>query len=182
MEGNDSVDGTVFCYVNGAGDAGSGHPMTGILVDSSTNNVLIGPTVNVSGCAGGTIVGGAQIGQFLSAAVFGASLTSGTPLAITSVTLPAGQYECFGQLYTHPAGGATQSLVQVAVSASSAFIPTSPGTASNGATSQTGSAGLLAGPGVFVNSSSTTVYANAEALFSVGTLTADALVGCVKIK
>ena len=181
-QGNDSVDGTVFCYVNGAGDSGSSSPMGGILVDSPTNNVLIGPSVNVSRCVGATIVGGAQIGQFLSAAVSGTSLTSGTPVAMTSLTLPAGQYECFGQLYTHPAGGATQSLVQMTVSASSAAIAASPGTASNGAASQTGAAGLLAGPEVFVNTGSTTVYANAEAVFSAGTLTADALVGCVKIK
>ena len=168
----------MFCYVNGAGDSGSGHPMAGILIDGTSNNVRVGPGTNLGGCAGGTVVGGAQLGQVLTATAFGVSLTSATPAALTSLSLPPGTYGCGGSVYTHPSG-ATQTLASAAVNATSATIPTSPGTAVDGS-SQTVSKGLTLGVGVFNVTTPITVYANAAVTFSGGTLTADGSLACTR--
>lgn len=101
------------------------------------------------------------------------TLTTATPLNVTSISLVAGRYNISGNVCNHPTAGTTTTALQAGISLVTAAIPTPPNT--NGYSSSYASVSgaldqcLTVGPYPLSLSSTTTVYLTAESTFSGGT-------------
>jgi hypothetical protein len=159
---------------------------------SDTNIQLLMAGKGNSGAAvqgatnGGTAPVG-YIGQVVSydAPSPGSSLTSGTPLNVTSGSIPAGAWQCYGNIQVAPAG--TTSVGQFAgwLSTASATTPTALETAGyfkrvTVASSAGAIEGSNTGPVFFNFTSSTTVYLTTSVNFSTSTATAYGRLDCVR--
>ena len=109
------------------------------LTQLSSLFALAGANANITSLTGltGGIVGTATndsaavgyIGEFLSSVVLTASavpITTITATNITSVSLTAGDWDVWGTMWTKPAAGTITTTAAVAVSQTSATLPTTP--------------------------------------------------------
>lgn len=150
--------------------------ITGNLTPSQTNGI-IGTTTNNSPVAG-------SVGELVSSSIpIGSAvpLTTGTVTNVTSISLTAGDWDVWGNVWTAPSGSTSQTLVTGAISQASATLPTVP---AGGAVAQfpyTAVAGI--GVGMFVGqisvrlASTTTIYLVTAVSFSGSTNAAYGFIG-----
>ena len=127
------------------------------------------------------------VGQVVSSDVAspGSSITSGTIANVTSASIPAGNWMCYGNIQLTPAG--TTSVGQFAgwISTTSAAVPTALETAGYfKRVTAASAAGLVegnnTGPVFYSFTTSTTVYLSTVATFSTSTATAYGSLNCVR--
>lgn len=129
---------------------------------SSTSGV-IGTTTNDSAAAG-------SVGEFVTSVVAGTAATSGAATDITTISLTAGDWDVWGNIFTNPAVGTTQSRVSCGISTTSATLPTQYSIIGTPLTA-TVPCGQIA-PNIRLSlSGTTTVYLVALVTYAVSTLT-----------
>lgn len=148
---------------------------------ATTAFVTTSPTINqpnLVGVTNGSSAPAGSIGQPITSNVpsgSAVSLTSNTPVNITSLPLTAGDWDVWGNCWTNPAGSTIQVLTICAISTASGAFPASPGAGGMTqlpATLSTGSAiGIPAGTAMFNVASTTTVYLVMMSQFSTSTNT-----------
>lgn len=128
-----------------------------------------------TGCTGRYIFSNIAVGSAVA-------LTSTVAANVTSISLPAGEWECSGGVTTNPAGGAVETVVQGWIGTVSATLPTKPNAGMVGSIVHTGIANLgltlPTGSGHISLGATTTVYLEAEAVFTPGTDAAYGFIGC----
>jgi hypothetical protein len=109
----------------------------------------------------------------------GVSLTSTVAANITSVSLPPGDWDCYGYVQDKPAGGTTSTLFTAGISLTTATQPAL-GFAQSGASISAGIVTALAVPTtrVVVTSGNTSVFLVATSTFAVSTKTAGGALSC----
>lgn len=130
-----------------------------------------------------------NIGEFISSSIplgSAVNLTSATAQDITSVTLTAGDWDCWGNLAFHPGASTVTTLLQGWINTTSATAPTHP----NGGgefRSASGSGGFLTTSDAYVYpvgfmrlslASTTTVYLSVQTSFTTSTLSGYGFLGC----
>jgi len=148
----------------------------------TTLGVSVGTTTNDNAAAG-------NIGEFISSSIplgSAVNLTSASAQDITSVTLTAGDWDCWGNLAFHPAASTVTLLLQGWISTTSATAPTHP----NGGAefrNAAGSGGFLSTSDAYVYpvgfmrlslASTTTVYLSVTSSFTTSTLVGYGFLGC----
>ena len=193
-----TIDGTSVAKLivsnNSALNVGGTEQRYGIVVSpAATSSIVSGNTAasNTAGCSltdasivygnSGTGCGGRNINSIVlvGSAV---ALTTATAANVTSVSLPAGDWTCNGNVNFYPAGGTTISSIVGWIGTTSATIPTRP---NSGAFTEL-TANLIAGGNqtipvgqiTFTIGSTTTVYLEAYTTFGVSTMTAGGFIGC----
>lgn len=122
-----------------------------------------------AGIVGTTAADNAQAGsdgEFASNTTSGTAITSGTTVNATSVSLTAGDWNCWGQALYVPSAGAVVADLAAGITTTSATLPASPDTTYLGVTLATGGTGTTSMNPMIkrINvSSTTTVYLVAEA-------------------
>jgi hypothetical protein len=129
-----------------------------------------GTTTNDNAAAGH--VGEIQSSVVLVGGVI--ALTTATPANVTSMSLTAGDWEVFGEVWFNPAGTTVASQQIAAISTTSATLPTTPSTASSmtkhSGTAATGIGDVLpVGPCRLSLATTTTVYLVAQSTFVTST-------------
>jgi hypothetical protein len=149
---------------------------TGSIQPSSTGGI-VGTTLADAANAG-------SVGQVVSSNVAvgsAISLTSGTAANITSISLPAGDWDVWGTVATNPAGTTTQSFTQASISTVSATIQTSPNGGGTAIYPYTVAGGnpvtVPAGTRQINVSTTTTVYLVINSTFATSTNTAYGFIG-----
>ncbi|MBP9727278.1 MAG: hypothetical protein KBD83_07440 [Gammaproteobacteria bacterium] len=138
---------------------------------SPSTQGIVGTTTNNNAAAG-------YVGEFVSSVVLvgsAVSLTSGVTSAITSISLTAGDWDCWCEFWTNAAGATIISRVASTVYTTSAAFPGVPSTDSS--TSQANYTSAVASLNfIFANgiaryslASTTTIYLNANVTFSAST-------------
>jgi len=133
---------------------------------------IIGTTTNNNANSG-------SVGEVLSAVVLvgsAVSMTNATPVNIASLPITAGDWDVWAEFWTNPAGTTTTSRVQVAVSATSATLPTVP--AAGTARTNIGGVSVPAGEAMVASTSqarvslsgTTAYYLVAQTSFAVSTM------------
>jgi hypothetical protein len=165
---------------------------TSTITPSSTAGI-VGTTTNDNANAGsiGELIcaqvtnGGSPTGCATNSAT-PVSLTSNTAANVTSISLTAGDWDVYGSIWTVPAGSTVQSLLDAAVTTTSAVMPTAP---NGGAIAQLPfSAGTGLGVGAtglrmrLSLSTTTTVYLVALSQFSTSTNAAIGFIGARRIR
>jgi Repeat of unknown function (DUF5907) len=153
---------------------------TGSLSRSGNGGIpLQGTNTNDSAASG-------FVGEFISATGAGVSLTSPNAVDVTSVSLTAGNWRCYGNVLTAPAGSTVETARAGWISTVSA---TSPGSVNSGAyfvssfTLATGTP--LAEPVGSIRlslASTTTVYLGYLSVFSVSTNSVSGFLGCDRVR
>ncbi|TXH15067.1 MAG: hypothetical protein E6R03_07970 [Hyphomicrobiaceae bacterium] len=165
---------------------------------SAQQGAVIGPVPSAVGTAArGQIPGessnaaatAGNIGEIIESSVASGSAVSinpsGSSVNVTSVSLTAGRWYCFGNVGTSLGAGTINTALVAWITTTSATLPTSP----NGGgyvqyvdTSAPANQNQWLGvPGKFYTvSSTTTVYLGAFANFSVSTLNVYGYIGCVR--
>ncbi|GAC1042243.1 beta strand repeat-containing protein [Rhizobium sp. No.120] len=141
----------------------------------------------LQGGTAGVAAPSGYIGQIVNSDVAspGSSLTSGTPLNVTSASLPAGAWQCYGNIQVTPAGTTTIGQFAGWISTTSAAVPTALETSGYFKRVTVSSAAGLAegnnvGPVFFNFTSATTVYLTTSVTFSTSTATAYGALSCVR--
>ena len=152
---------------------------------SSVGNVVANGSITVSQTAGiiGTTTNNnasaGSVGELLSGIVLvgsAVSLTTATPANITSVSLTAGDWDVWGEVWTAPDAGTITSKVVAAITATSATLPTIPAIGTSlqvltGITSAAGESITLGANTTRISlSGTTTIYLVASVSFSVSTM------------
>jgi len=141
-------------------------------------SVVAGTTTNDNATAG-------DIGEIMTSDIATASavsLSSGSPGTVTSLSLTAGDWDCYGTVITKPAASTTTSQVQAWIS-SSTSIPAaletnngwgniSPLTAANSTNS------IRIGPSRVSLSGTTTIYLQTQVTFATSTMAAYGIETC----
>lgn len=152
--------------------------------DDGINQLQVAGGANITGGLEGVINGSnataGYVGQTVASSVVspGSSLSSGTPLNVTSISMPAGDFDVWGWLAFTGASATTITLIQGGINIVSATLPTSPAEFANeylaGATFATLGADMtLTGFTARANASSAqNWYLVAKATFGVSTLSA----------
>ena len=83
----------------------------------SSTSGIIGTTTNDNAAAG-------SVGEFVTSAVSAVAITTATATNVTSISLTAGDWDLWGNVFTNPAAGTTQSLLAAGISTSTAAFPT----------------------------------------------------------
>lgn len=121
-------------------------------------------------------------GEFVSNSSTGTSLTSGATMNATSISLAAGDWNCWGQALFLPAASTVVANVAAGITTTSATLPAAPDSSYLGTTLTTGTSGATTiNPMIKrVNvSSTTTVYLVAEAgSVTVSTATVNGYIQC----
>ncbi|WP_147394045.1 hypothetical protein [Paraburkholderia sp. BL23I1N1] len=128
-------------------------------ITPSTTAGIVGTTLADSASAG-------SIGYFAANSTAGTSITSGATVNATSISLAAGDYDCWGQALFLPAASTVVANIAAGITTTSATLPASPDTTYLGTTLTTGTNGTTAINAMVkrINiSSTTTVYLVAEA-------------------
>lgn len=132
-----------------------------------------------TGCIGEEIESSIPVGSAVAT-------TSTVSLNVTSVALTAGNWLCYGQVDTIPAGGTTTSIIQAGLNTTSATLPTAPNDgAANlsqfGASLPAGSSIQQAiGQRIYRTATPITVYLVANVTFAVSTLSTYGYLGCFR--
>jgi hypothetical protein len=117
-----------------------------------------------------------NVGEFISSTVVQGSavaLTNNTPANVTSISLTAGDWDVWFIGYFNPAGTTNITLLSTSISTTSATMDNNPGNLgiySTGAQVPGNPIGVTAGPRRVSIAATTTVFAVANALFTVSTL------------
>jgi nitrous oxidase accessory protein NosD len=128
-----------------------------------------------TGCTGREIVSSIASGSAVN-------VLNATAKDVTSVSLPAGEWLCYGNVNFYPAGGTTISSIGGWISSASAAVPTRP---NNGSFAEI-TANLIAGGNqslpvgnIWLSlGSTTTIYLEAYSTFAVSTMGAGGFIGC----
>lgn len=148
-----------------------------------TSSVGIGGTTAADNPAAGSI------GQYISSTVLigsAVSLTSGTPANVTSISLTAGDWDVWGNVF-YSANASTVTTVAIAwTSTTSATQPTAPN--NGGETAWVGQGVTNLSPAVSAGmqrinvSSTTTVYLSTQSSFTVSTAAAYGFIGARRVR
>jgi hypothetical protein len=150
---------------------GSGKVRTPAAFLPSTTNGIVGTTLADNANTG-------SVGEYVTATAGPTSLTSNTLTNITSISLPAGDWEVSGNILFTVGAGASMTIAQSAVSSTSATLPAAPLYAQiSGISLGAGAQWTIEAPVQRINvSSTTTVYLVTLAVFSGGTTTATGVI------
>ncbi len=160
-------------------------PVLGSTAPNAVNATTIVASSTITPATGPGIVGtiaadnanAGSVGEFESAVTTLTSVTSGTLLNATSLSIGAGDWDVYGMIQTNPAGTTTQSAVACGISTTSATYETFATGFTNATNLYTvpagGNANLQAFPTRVNVSGTTTVYLVAQVNFAVSTLTID---------
>ncbi|WPJ56508.1 hypothetical protein RCIP0104_00053 [Klebsiella phage RCIP0104] len=167
----------------GAGDAATARANLGAAASGSNGDItaLTGLSGGISGRVDGAAAAAGVVGEVLSAATAAAvSVTSGTPLDVLSLSLPAGEYELESALLVTNSGNVT--ALSFGVSSTSAVLPSNwydlysiTTTLAAGNSSRQGMSRRLR------LSATTTVYLVAQATFT-GTCTAQGYIRAMRVR
>jgi hypothetical protein len=167
----------------GAGDAATARANLGAAASGSNGDItaLTGLSGGISGCTDGAAAAAGVVGEVLSAVTAAAvSVTSGTPLNVLSLSLPAGEYELESALLVTNSGNVT--ALSFGVSSTSAVLPSNwydlysiTTTLAAGNSSRQGMSRRLR------LSATTTVYLVAQATFT-GTCTAQGYIRAMRVR
>ena len=128
-----------------------------------------------TGCTGRAVVSSIPVGSAVS-------LPNATPTNVTSVSLPAGEWLCYGNVNFYPAGTTTVAAVVGWISSVSATVPTLPNSGSYTeltATLPTGAnQSLSVGQIEFSLGATTTMYLQAFTSIGVSTMTVGGYIQC----
>jgi hypothetical protein len=158
---------------SGSNPIAGGYSGTGlsVLQSSPTINSPTITTPTINGVTNGAAAGSGVVGQPINASTTGTSLTSGTTVNATSISVPAGDWNCWGNATFLPTASSTVANISAGLSTTSASLPASPNTSYLGATLTTGTSGTTTlNPTTLIEnvSSSTTLYLVAEAASVTG--------------
>ena len=167
----DGTHGNAFTVLNG-GTLTATFGATGLTMASAYSIVpsqtagIVGTTTNNNANAG-------AVGEEIKSTGTGVSVTSGTPLNVTSIPLTAGDWEVFGSCAFTPSAGCTPSALIAGANNVSVTLAAAP----NNTVQQLAFPAALAQAFPFPKqrfslSGATTIYLVAEAVFSGGTMTA----------
>lgn len=167
----------------GAGDAATARANLGAAASGSNGDItaLTGLSGGISGRTDGVAASAGVVGEVLSATTAAAvSVTSGTPLNVLSLSLPAGEYELESALLVTNSGNVT--ALSFGVSSTSAVLPSNwydlysiTTTLAAGNSSRQGMSRRLR------LSATTTVYLVAQASFT-GTCTAQGYIRAMRVR
>lgn len=167
----------------GAGDAATARANLGAAASGSNGDItaLTGLSGGISGRTDGAAAAAGVVGEVLSAVTAAAvSVTSGTPLSVVSLSLPAGEYELESALLVTNSGNVT--ALSFGVSSTSAVLPSNwydlysiTTTLAAGNSSRQGMSRRLR------LSATTTVYLVAQASFT-GTCTAQGYIRAMRVR
>jgi hypothetical protein len=134
-------------------------------ITPSQTSGIVGTTTNNNANTG-------SVGEYLTNTTSGTSVTSGTPLNCTSESLTAGDWDVQAVIQFVPAGSTVVTSVITGASSTSATLGVLGSFSQVQGTLGTGNQEILASPVVRMNFTSTsTVYAVAQAAFSTSTMT-----------
>lgn len=150
---------------------------TGTFTPSSTNGI-VGTTTNDNANAG-------SVGELLTNATTGTSLSTGVSANVTSVSLTAGDWDVTAQITSIPAGGTTTTFLAGGINTTTATLPAGntgasfqiPGSSTAGVTI----AGF-AGPFRVSLATTTTVFAVANVTFGGSTMTANGFIRARRVR
>lgn len=135
----------------------------------------------------GTTPATGVLGNEVDSSVAGGSavaLTSTVSANVTSVTLPAGNWLCYAEVVTSPAGSTTTSVIQADINTTSATLSTAPNDGAGISLPISLGAGVAAkvpvGQRIYRSATSQTVYLVANVTFAVSTLGAYGYLGCTQ--
>lgn len=167
----------------GAADAATARTNLGAAASGSNRDItaLTGLSGGISGRTDGAAAAAGVVGEVLSAVTATAvSVTSGTPLNVLSLNLPAGEYELESALLVTNSGNVT--ALSFGVSSTSAVLPSNwydlysiTTTLASGSSSRQGMSRRL------LLSETTTVYLVAQASFT-GTCTAQGYIRAMRVR
>lgn len=186
---------------NGAGQAlqwtnGSGFGCNSAVATSGANanitSLAAGTTLNtpvITGVTGGACASAGNVGECKSSSVAqgsAISLTNSTAANVTSVSLTAGNWLCYGNVGFNPAGTTLTSQELGWISTASATLPTPSNSGGEVGLTTLGSTGggnadILPVGMLMVNiTTTTTAYLSAYASFTTSTLAAYGYINCVR--
>lgn len=143
------------------------------------------PTINqpnIQGVTNGSVAGAGQVGQPLTNSASGVSLSNAVSANCTSISLTAGDWNVWGNVYFTPAGSTMQSQLAVGINTTSATLPAIPNYSVLTLSIPAGDVESLTAPQQIINvSGSTTVYLVANASFSVSTETASCYINARRV-
>jgi hypothetical protein len=148
-----------------------------ITATTGTGSVVLGtsPTIttpNIQGVTGGTTAASGQVGQPLTATGTAVSITNSTPANCTSINLPAGDWNVWGNVNFNPGSGTAFSLMQSGFNTTSATLPAAPNYSAAAFAGTTNFGQSSMPPQQIYNvSTATTVYLVANGGFAGGTAT-----------
>lgn len=143
---------------------------------------IIGTTTNDNAAAG-------SVGQIVESTILigsAVALTTATTANITSISLTAGDWSVYGNVWTNPNALTSCTSIQGAISTTSATLPTAPG--SGAFIKNTESFTLGQSQGIYIGqtrlslSATTTVYLVIQAAFSISTLSGYGYIGARRIR
>lgn len=142
---------------------------TGLITPSSTNGIK-GTATNDNANAG-------SVGEIITGTTSTVSLTTGVTTNVTSISLTAGDWDVSGTLRTNPAGSTTTSSVVAGVTTTSGAFGGLGTAVQYPYAAPAGNSVIAATPVTRLSlPATTTVYLDANVLFSVSTLTADGFI------
>lgn len=151
-------------------------------ISLTTNCALTTPAI--TGFTDGSTAAAGIVGEVLSSSFASAiSVTTSTPTQIQTLSLTAGDWDVWGVLQTNPASGTITQVFIGNVYTSSATFPTFNSVATSGRflqfyTTSIATAGLIASTAILPISvnTTTTIYLNGQANFTVSTLTMSGMI------
>lgn len=169
-----SISPTLVTPILGAASA------TSIVFTSTTG--IIGTTTNDNAAAG-------SVGQIIESSIpvgSAVSLTTATPANITSISLTAGDWTVYGNVWTNPAGLTTTASIQAGISQTSATLPTPPNSGASTRFADSFTVGQQ--QGIYVGqtrisiASTTTVYLVIQVAFAISTMSAFGYIGARRMR
>lgn len=148
---------------SGTNPIGGGYTGSGLQVLQGS------PTINtpvITGVTSGAAAASGQVGQLIHNSTSGTTITSGATVNATSLSVPAGDWDCWGNAAFLPSAGTAMANLASGIGTTSATLPALPASVYLGASLSSGTAGTstltpwLMGENV---SSTTTLYLTAEA-------------------
>ena len=152
----------------------------------ATSTITPSTTAGIVGTTAADNAQAGSVGEFLNNSTTGTAITTGTTVNATSISLTAGDYNCWGQALFLPVATTIVANIAAGITTTSATLPASPDTTYLGTTLTTGTNGTTAiNPMIKrINiASTTTVYLVAEAgSVTVSTATVAGYIQCRRIR
>lgn len=150
--------------------------MTGVAISTvpsiafSSTSGVIGTTTNDNAAAG-------SVGEYIESVVTTQAITSNAVTNVTSISLTAGDWDVFGNVFTNPAISTTQAAIQVGINTTSVTFPSGQYATIVTPMSAGFNAGLSAPTRRLSLSGTTTVYLVAVSSYAISTLTINGTIG-----
>jgi len=148
----------------------------------SSTSGIIGTTTNNNAAAG-------SVGELIESQILVGSavaLTTATPANITSISLTAGDWDVWGNVWFNPAGTTVVTIIQGAINTVSASLPTAPGMGARerlALSFTTGQAqSMFVGQISISLAATTTIYLVAQSTFSTSTLDGYGYIGARRVR